>query len=103
MSNFSDQVSFIRDKVLQLITDNQNLKLAYDDLSLQLEALQEEQKLKDEKIKLLGEQIKAQNSDKEKKVVNVTSEKNSSSRVISQKEINKMIKEIDECLALLDI
>lgn len=103
MSDISEQISFIKDKVIQLVSDNQNLKTAYDELSLQLEALQNEQKKKDEKISLLENQIETLESEKKNvKTVDTIAPSNISNG-ISEKEIDKMIKEIDECLALLDI
>lgn len=103
MSDISEQISFIKDKVIQLVSDNQNLKTAYNELSLQLEALQNEQKKKDEKISLLENQIETLESEKKNvKTVDTIAPSNISNG-ISEKEIDKMIKEIDECLALLDI
>lgn len=103
MSEFSEHITFIKDKVIELISNNQDLKSAYNELSLQLETLQKEQDAKNEKINLLENQIENLNSEiKELKTVD-TAPSTHNHNEVSEKDIDKMIKEIDECLALLDI
>lgn len=104
MTETSEKISFIRDKIIGIVSDNQNLKSAYDALSLQLESLQHQQKEKEYKIKTLEQQIIHLESEKGNlTTVNTLSDENLVRRDLSKDEINSMIKEIDECLALLNI
>lgn len=100
MSNTSSLIANIKSEVLNLVSKNQSLKNEVIDLQEQISSLTLKAKTKDETIAKLEEEINAIKAQKDEKLVNSGLANNT---VVTEKEISKMIKEIDECLTLLNI
>lgn len=105
MSNISNQIKFIADKVGVLVKKNQSLTNDFTTLKTELDSWKTKANQANNKISQLENQIETLKAENEKlKTVDVQPAPTvTQSAGLSDKDINKMIKEIDECLALLDI
>ncbi len=103
MGEFSEQIALIKQKVSTLLSDNQSLKNDLAESKKTIEGLKLEKSSAVTKLTEIETQLSALKSENENLKLATPSSPTVTKPAVSEKEISKMIKEIDECLALLDI
>ena len=96
MNSRLDKIKFITEKVALLVTKNKEKDEKIQQLNNEIDSLSN-------KLNALNQTVNTiQNENENLKMIGSSDVKVTKSNV-SQQEIDKMIKEIDECLALLNI
>jgi outer membrane murein-binding lipoprotein Lpp len=97
MDSRLDKFKFITQKVILLVNQNKEKEAKINQLSTEVESLSQ-------KLNALNQEIQTvKNENENLKMIGSPSETTNTTNTVSQKEIDKMIKEIDECLALINI